>query len=139
MAAILPGTCLGRYWQNWGGLAVRPPSWLAAADSAASIVVALALVTQPGTDNLLTLLALLAVYWLVGAALEVVDLVADHRRWAWKALGAASGVAAALVVLRQPLWSTVLVPAVLARTVGGFGIAVGVVRLLRRSPGVASA
>ena len=113
----------------------RPPSWLVRAEGAVSIVVALVLVTQPGVDNLLTVLALLGVCWLVGAALEVADLVADVQRWPWKALCAASGVAAAVVVLQQPLWSTVIVPVVLARTVGGFGLAVAAVRLLRALAG----
>ncbi len=136
MAAILLGSRLG------GLLALRPhgaqatpPSWLVRADGAVSILVALVLVTQPGADNLLTVLALLGVSWLVGAALELLDLLADHRRWAWKALGAASGAAAAVVVLHQPLWSTVVVPVVLARTVGGFGLALAAVNALRTLAG----
>ncbi len=120
-------------WQAWERPV--PPSWLVRADGAVSILAALVLVTQPGVDNLLAVLALLGVYWLVGGALDLADLVADHRWWAWKALGAASGVAAAVVVLQQPLWSTVVVPVVLARTVGGFSLAVGAARALRTLAG----
>jgi len=118
------------------------PWWLLVGEGAAAIAVALLLLTRAGVDHLLTLLVLLALYWLMGGVMELVDLLADTRRWAWKLLGAAAGIAAGLMVLRHPLWSTLLVPAVLAEGLGGFAIAVGAIRLVRAllggGPGLAA-
>jgi uncharacterized membrane protein HdeD (DUF308 family) len=111
------------------------PSWLVRTQGIASVVVALVQLTQPGVDNLLTLLALLGGYWLLGGVLELVGLAIDRRRWPWRLAGAAAGIAAGFVVLREPLWSTLLVPTLLAPVVGWFGMAVGVVYLLRTLAG----
>jgi uncharacterized membrane protein HdeD (DUF308 family) len=118
-----------------GTLAPPVPSWLVLAQGIASVVLALVQLTQPGVDNLLTLLALLGGYWLLGGLLELVDLAVHRRRWAWRLAGAVAGVAAGLVVLREPLWSTLLVPPLLAPAMGWFGLAVGLVYLVRTVAG----
>jgi uncharacterized membrane protein HdeD (DUF308 family) len=112
-------------------LAAPVPSWLVLVQGIASVVLALVQLTQPGVDNLLTLLVLLGGYWLLGGILELVDLTVDRRRWAWRLAGAAAGLAAGFVVLREPLWSTLLVPALVAPAMGWFGLAVGLVYLVR--------
>ncbi|HYW26714.1 MAG TPA: hypothetical protein VE953_21260 [Terriglobales bacterium] len=112
-------------------LAPPVPSWLVLTLGVASLSVALVQLAQVGVDNLLTLLALLGVFWLLGGVLELADLAVEGRRWPWRLAGAAAGVAAGVAVLREPLWSTLLVPALLAPTVGWLGIAAGLVSLLR--------
>lgn len=112
-------------------LAPAVPRWLVLTQGIASIVVALVQVTQPGVDNLLTLLALLGGYWLLGGLLELLDLATERRQWLWRLTGAAAGIAAGVVVLREPLWSTLLVPTLLAPALGWSGIAVGAVYVLR--------
>jgi len=114
-----------------GAIAPPVPAWLVRTDAFASIAVALLVLTQPGADHLLVLLALLGVYWLLGGILELVDLGIGSRRRAWRLLGAIAGIAAGMVVLREPLWSTLLVPALVAGSLGWFGLAAGGVRLLR--------
>jgi uncharacterized membrane protein HdeD (DUF308 family) len=116
-------------------LSPAAPSWLVLTEAIASAVVALLLLTQPGVDNLLTLLALLGLYWLLGGVLELVGLLTDRGGWAWKALSAVAGIAPGLFILRHPLWSTLLVPVLLARTLGAFGLAVGGIYLLRMLAG----
>lgn len=117
-------------------LAPAVPRWLVLTQGIASIVVALVQVTQPGVDNLLTLLALLGGYWLLGGLLELLDLAIERRQWLWRLTGAAAGIAAGVVVLREPLWSTLLVPTLLVPTLlapalGWSGIAVGAVYVPR--------
>src|SRR5215469_15750207 len=113
-----------------GTLAPPVPTWLVLAQGIAAVLVALVQLTQPGVDNLLTMLTLLGVYWLLGGVLELVDLLIDGRRWPWRLIGAAAGVAAGIAVLREPLWSTQLVPHLVARTMGWFGLAAGIVYLV---------
>jgi uncharacterized membrane protein HdeD (DUF308 family) len=105
--------------------------WLVLAHGVLSICLGALVLSQPGADDLLTLLALLGVYWLLGAALEVVDLGHDHARWAWKLLSGSVQVSAGLVVLRHPLWSTLLVPSTLVGTLGSLGLAIGATQLAR--------
>lgn len=111
------------------------PPWLVRFDGAASVAVALLVLTQPGTDNLLTLLALLAVAWMIGGVLEVVDLSIDRWGRTWKLLCGAAGFLAGTVVLHESLWSTLTVPGTIARVLGGFGAAVALIRLLRAATG----
>lgn len=113
------------------GVATPAPWWVILASGVAAAVAALVLLTQPGVDNLLAMLVLLALCWLWAGLLDLADLLLDRRRWGWKALGALTGVAAAWCILHHPLWSTLLVPLLLAQTLGGFALAVAVVQLVR--------
>jgi len=117
-----------------GTLAPPVPPWLILVQGIAAVVVAVVQLTQPGVDNLLAMLALLGGYWLLGGILELVDL-AVHRRWAWRLAGAAAGIAAGAVVLREPLWSTLIVPPLLTPAMGWSGLAVGAVYLVRMLAG----
>jgi uncharacterized membrane protein HdeD (DUF308 family) len=118
-----------------GTLAPPVPTWLVLTQGIAAVLVALIQLTQPGVDNLLTLLALLGGYWLLGGVLELVDLAIDGRGRAWRLLGASAGIAAGFVVLHEPLWSTLLVVPQLAPAMGWFGLAVGAVYLVRAFAG----
>ena len=118
-----------------GTLAPPVPTWLLLTQGTAALLVALIQLTQPGVDNLLTMLTLLGAYWLLGGVLELADLAIDGRRRAWRLVGAAAGIGAGFVVLREPLWSTLLMPHLVAPTMGWFGLAVGVVYLLRAPVG----
>jgi uncharacterized membrane protein HdeD (DUF308 family) len=112
-------------------IAAPVPPWLVLAQAVASVALATVQLTQPGADNLLTLLVLLGGYWLLGGVLELVGLAVDRRRWAWRLASAGPGLAAGFVVLREPLWSTLLVPPQVAPTIGRFGLAVAGVYLAR--------
>jgi uncharacterized membrane protein HdeD (DUF308 family) len=115
--------------------ATPAPWWVVLGQGTAFLAAAMVLLTQPGADHLLTLLALLAVCWLAGAGLDLVDLWRDRRAWAWKLLSALAGIGAGVLVLRQPLWSTLLVPATLLGWLGAFAVAVGALGLVRAAAG----
>jgi uncharacterized membrane protein HdeD (DUF308 family) len=118
-----------------GTLAPPVPPWLVLVQGIAAVVVGLVQLTQPGADNLLAMLALLGGYWLLGGILELVDLAVHRQRWAWRLAGAAAGIAAGAVVLREPLWSTLIVPPLLTPAMGWFGLGVGAVYLARMLAG----
>ena len=110
---------------------MRAPWWLVLGQGSALVAAALALLTQPGDDHLLTFVALMALCWLIAGCLDLADLWLDRRLWGWKLLSAAAGLGAGLYVLRQPLWSTLLVPSTLLAGLGAFGIALGAIGLAR--------
>lgn len=114
-------------------VAVRPamPWWLALARGGVAVIVGLVIATQPGDDTVPRLIVLMGAFWLLGGALDLVDLVIDGYRWGWKLLSASAGVLAGFVALRHPLWSTLVAPATLLVTLGLLGIAIGAMSLLR--------
>jgi uncharacterized membrane protein HdeD (DUF308 family) len=111
------------------------PSWLVLTQAIASVLLALVQFTQPGVDHLLTLLVLLGCYWLLWAVLELADLALTRQGWFWRLAAAAAGLAAAFVVLREPLWSTFLLPAAIASVMGWYALGAGALSLVRMLAG----
>jgi uncharacterized membrane protein HdeD (DUF308 family) len=88
------------------------PWWLVMIAGIAVFIVGLLLLISPGM-TLLLLVQLLGAYWLVTGILSLASIAVDRTLWGWKLISGILGVLAGLVVLRDPLWSTVLVPTVL--------------------------
>ena len=117
------------------------PWWLAMIGGITAFVVGLLFLISPGM-TLLVLVQFLGTYWLITGILSLVSLCIDSTQWGLKLVSSVLGILAGLVVLRDPLWSTVLIPSVLAVIVaieslimgvsqfilairgGGFGLAV---------------
>jgi uncharacterized membrane protein HdeD (DUF308 family) len=111
--------------------ALGPAWWLVLAQGAAAALAGLLVIAQPGDDNLLTLLAVLGLLWLASGVLELATLTRDHARWPSRLLCAGAQLWAAMTALRQPLWSTLLVPATLVGTLGTLAVVIGLLQLLR--------
>lgn len=88
------------------------PWWLVMIAGIAALIVGLLLLISPGM-TLLVLVQILGAYWLVTGVLALVNLCIDRTLWGWKLVSGVLGVLAGLIVLRDPLWSTIFVPAVL--------------------------
>lgn len=88
------------------------PWWLIMIAGTAVFIVGLLLLISPHM-SLLILVQLLGLYWLVTGILELVSIAVDRRHWGWKLFVGILGVLAGLIVLRDPLWSAIIVPAVL--------------------------
>jgi uncharacterized membrane protein HdeD (DUF308 family) len=78
----------------------------------AVFIVGLLFLISPGM-SLLLLIQLLGLYWLVTGILSLVSIAVDRNRWGWKPFTGILGILAGLIVMRDPLWSAVLVPLVL--------------------------
>ncbi len=88
------------------------PWWLIMMAGIAVFIVGLLFLISPGM-SLLVLIQLLGLYWLVTGILSLVSIAVDRNRWGWKLFTGILGVLAGLIVMRDPLWSAVLVPLVL--------------------------
>src|SRR6266702_3648835 len=88
------------------------PWWLVMIAGITVFIVGLLLLISPGMI-LLVLVQLLGAYWLVTGILSLVSLCIDRTLWGLKLVSGILGVLAGLVVLRDPLWSAILVPTVL--------------------------
>jgi uncharacterized membrane protein HdeD (DUF308 family) len=114
--------------------AANTPWWLAMIAGIAAFIVGLLLLISPGM-TLLVLVQLLGAYWLVTGILAFVSLCTDRTLWGWKLVSGVLGVLAGLIVLRDPLWSTILVPAVLVVFLGIDAFVLGVTQVMHAISG----
>jgi uncharacterized membrane protein HdeD (DUF308 family) len=107
-----------------------PNSGLLLIEGTIILVVSLLLFLAPAM-TLLVIVQILGIYWLVTGVLSIVDIFLDSRMWFLKLLAGLLGIAAGIIVIQHPVWSTLLVPTTLILILGIIGIGVGVVRLVR--------
>lgn len=94
-----------------------------------SLIFGLLLLTQ--TRATLSLIMLLVgLSWFIQGVVVLVGMFIDKSGWGWKLFGGIIGVTAGLLVLRNPLESTVALPAVFAILLGIMGVLIGIAGLL---------
>ncbi|GCE15774.1 membrane protein [Tengunoibacter tsumagoiensis] len=86
--------------------------WLAMIAGIALFIVGLLFLISPKM-SLIVLVQLLGTYWLIVGILTFVSLSIDRTLWGWKIVEGTLGVLAGLLVIRDPLWSALFVPAIL--------------------------
>jgi|SRR5215212_892769 uncharacterized membrane protein HdeD (DUF308 family) len=103
---------------------VAIPWWLVLLEGIAAVIIGLFLLTSPGI-TLLFLVQVTGFFWLIGGVLRIVSIFVDSSLWGWKLVAGVLGLLAGIVVLQHPLWSTLLLPAVLVIILGLQGIMSG--------------
>jgi len=94
-----------------------------------SLVFGILLFTQTSATLALIML-LVGLGWFIQGIVTLVGIFIDKSAWGWKLFGGIIGLAAGLLVLRNPLESTVAIPAVVAILLGIFGVLIGVSALI---------
>lgn len=112
------------------GQGPQTPWWFVLLEGVAALVIGVLLLTETGA-TLFTVVVFAALYWLIGGVVDLVMMFVDHRRWGWRLFSGVLAILAAVVVLRDPLWAAVLVPAVLVWILGAAGIVIGAVHVVR--------
>lgn len=110
------------------------PWWFVMIAGISMFIVGLLLLISPGM-TLLVLVQLLGAYWLVTGILSLVSLCIDRTLWGWKLVSAILGILAGLVVLRDPLWSAVFLPAVLVIFLAVEALIMGVTQVIHAFSG----
>lgn len=105
------------------------PWWLVLIEGIAAVLVGLMLFARPAATTIL-LVQFLGVYWLVTGVFSIVSLLWNRSAWGWKLFSGILGIAAGLLIIRNPLWSTLLVPSTLAFMLGAIGIVIGFLQLV---------
>lgn len=108
--------------------------WLALLRGIALLIIGVLMLTATGI-TLFMLLTFLGVYWLIGGIFDLVEMFLDRTQWGWTLFTGVIGILAGLVIVRHPLWAQIMVPTTLAWVLGAFGIAIGMVTLLRAASG----
>ncbi len=110
------------------------PWWLVLLEGIALVILGLTLLITPGTA-FLVLIQFLGIYWLVKGIFELVSMFIDHRQWGWKLFSGILGIIAGIVIIQNPLWATLLVPATLVWLLGFFGIIMGGISIFQAFKG----
>jgi uncharacterized membrane protein HdeD (DUF308 family) len=94
-----------------------------------SLVFGILLFTQTGA-TLAVIMLLVGLAWFIQGIFLLLSIFIDKASWGWKLFGGVIGIAAGLLVLQNPVASTVAVPAVLALVLGIFGVLIGISALI---------
>ncbi len=105
------------------------PWWLVMIAGIAMFIIGLLILISPGR-TLLIVVQLLGIYWLVTGILSLVSLCIDRTLWGWKLVSGILGILAGLIVIRDPLWSAVLVPSVLIIFLAIDALVIGVAQVI---------
>ena len=110
------------------------PWWVVLIEGIAAVIIGVLLLTNPGASEVV-LIQFLGIYWLIGGIIDIVRIFLDSSNWGWKLFSGIIGILAGLLILQNPLWSTILVPSVLVWVFGFFGIIIGIIGLIQAFQG----
>jgi uncharacterized membrane protein HdeD (DUF308 family) len=94
-----------------------------------SLVLGILLFTQTSATLGLIMLVV-GLVWFIHGIVALLSIFIDKEAWGWRLFGGVIGIAAGLLVLQNPLASTVAVPGVLAIILGIFGLLIGISALI---------
>lgn len=105
--------------------------WLLLLQGIAALIVGILFLTNPGASSVgLTLV--LGIWLLVQGILELVHIfVEDHKAWYWNLLWGILGIFAGIIVLGNPLISTVIAGTTLVFVLAFSAILMGIIALIR--------
>jgi uncharacterized membrane protein HdeD (DUF308 family) len=110
--------------------------WLVLLEGIAALILGLLLITNTGI-TLFTLIIFLGIYWLIDGIFSLIRIFVGNSdiHWGWLLARGILGILAGLLVLRHPLYATILVPAVIVIILGIQGIIIGAIRLVQAFKG----
>ena len=108
---------------------MQAPWWAGLVQGIFSMLIGLLLVTYPSATTAV-IVQFIGIYWLVTGVFSLVAIFVDKTLWGWKLFAGILGILAGLAIIKHPLWSTVLLPAVLVIFLGVNGLIIGVVSLI---------
>src|SRR6266571_5999319 len=101
------------------------PWWLGLLGGIAAIIIGFLFLSSPAV-TMTIILQFLGFYWLFTGVLDLVSLFVDRTEWVWKVVSGILGIIAGFIVIENPLWSAVLIPATLIMMLGIGGLIIGV-------------
>lgn len=108
---------------------VSLPWWLVLLEGIAAVIIGGLLLISPAATTI-ALVQFLGIYWLVSGIFSVVSIFIDSSMWGWKLFSGILGLIAGIMIVQNPLWSTLLVPTVLVIVLGIQGMIFGVIYLI---------
>ena len=110
------------------------PWWVVLLEGIAAVIIGISLLATP-LKTTAFLIQVLGWYWLITGIFSIVSIFIDHTAWGWKLFSGILGVIVGILVVNNPLVSTVLIPTTLVWILGFFGIIIGVITLIQAFQG----
>jgi uncharacterized membrane protein HdeD (DUF308 family) len=105
------------------------PWWLVLLEGIAAIILGWFLLTRPAA-TLIIMIQFLGIYWFVTGIFSIISLLWNRSHWFWKLVSGILGIIAGILIIQNPLWSTLLVPVTLAIILGAIGLVIGFMQLI---------
>ena len=118
--------------QGQGGRTI--PWWLVLLEGIAAVIIGILLLAEPRM-TITVLVWIMGIYWFVAGIFSIISIFIDSSAWGWKLFIGILGILAGLVIMRHPLWSSLLVPTVAVIVLGIQGLIMGIVRLIQAFQG----
>jgi len=106
------------------------PRWLVLLQGIVALALGILFLAYP-VGTLVVLIVFLGIYWLVNGIFVLASLYSERSDWGWKMLVGILGILGGILVLAYPLYSTILLPTLLAIIIGVEGLIIGAVQLAR--------
>ena len=110
------------------------PWWMVLIEGIALVILGILWFASPGMNTHVAV-TLLGWYWLIAGIFEIISIFMDSTRWGWKLAGGILGIIAGIIVIRHPLWSSVILGVTLVITLGILGLFLGGVRIYQAFKG----
>jgi uncharacterized membrane protein HdeD (DUF308 family) len=107
----------------------QSPWWLLLMGGILNLIVGILLLVNPAKTTI-AFVWVLGLYWFVQGILTLVAMFIDHSAWGWKLFMGVLGILAGIVVLRHPIASALVIPAILILLLGIQGLVTGIVGLV---------
>jgi len=104
------------------------PWWLVLIWGILAVIIGIALVATP-LVTIFYLILILGIYWFIGGIFTLISLISDRSNLGWKIFLGIISIIAGIAIITYPLYSSVIVLAVMVICVGFFGILIGITKL----------
>lgn len=106
------------------------PWWLMLIQGIAMVLMGLLLLFNP-LATVFVIVLFIGASWFVSGVADLVGLIWDRSNFVWKVLSGVIGIWAGLVVLGQPLMSTIMLPTIYVFILGITGIIFGAIQVFQ--------
>lgn len=110
------------------------PWWLVLLEGVFAVIVGIALLIAPAM-TISIIVQILGLYWLIAGILAIISIFVDKDGWGLKLAAGILGILAGIVVIRHPLWSTIIIPSLVVILIAIGGILIGIIDIFRAIKG----
>jgi uncharacterized membrane protein HdeD (DUF308 family) len=106
------------------------PWWLVLLEGIFAVIVGISLLVAPRM-TIAVVVQILGLYWLIVGILAIINIFVDRDGWGLKLAAGILGIVAGIVVIRHPLWSTIIIPSLVVILIAIGGILIGIIDMIR--------
>jgi len=110
------------------------PWWPVLLQGIAAIIIGVLLLVEPRMTTAV-LVQVMGIYFQVAGIVNLVSLFVDRTSWGWKLLLGVLGIIAGMMIIKHPLWSSLIVPATIVLVLSIEGLIIGIVGLVQAFQG----